>query len=105
MGFRGHAHLGPFPAQEGDDVGVLRIAGQRVALPDRFLRLLPVLRRDRLGVVVDAPEVERRAEAREVAGVRGRVGALALEHREAAHERVGRERRVDVEVAKEDLLL
>src|SRR5262249_1609020 len=53
--------LRPFPSGERDEIGVLRIAGDRVALPDRLLRLLPVLWRDALGVIVDAPEVERGA--------------------------------------------
>jgi hypothetical protein len=65
------ADLRPFPAEEGDDVGVARIAGDGVALPDRVLGLLPVLRRDGLGVIIDAPEVETRAEAREVAASAG----------------------------------
>ena len=97
-------HLRPLPAEEGDDVGILRIARERIAVANRLLRLPPVLRRDRLGVVVDAPEVERGAEAGEVAGVGGRVRALALQHRQAADERIGGERRVHVEVAEQDLL-
>ena len=76
---RRRPHLRPLPAEEGDEVGVVRVARHRVALPDGLLRLLPVARRDRLGVVVDAPEVERRAEPGEVAGVRRRVHALALQ--------------------------
>src|SRR5262249_25945560 len=55
---RGDADLRPLPAEIGDEVGILGITGDRVALPDGLLRLAPVLRRDRLGMVGDAPEVE-----------------------------------------------
>src|SRR3989454_4434244 len=101
---RADAHLRPFPAEVGDEVRAPRVTGHRVALPDGLLRLAPVLRRDRLGVVGDAPEVQAGAEAREVARVGGRVSALALEHRQAPDESVGREGGVDVEVTEEDLL-
>jgi hypothetical protein len=56
-------------------------------------------------VVVDAPEVERGAEAREVAGVGRRVCALPLDDRQAEEEGVARERGVHVEVAEQDLLV
>src|SRR5262249_27720543 len=65
----------------------------------------PVRRRDRLGVVVDAPEVEVAAEAREVAGVGGGVGALALHERQAAHEGGGGESGGAGQGAGQDLLL
>jgi hypothetical protein len=42
--------------------------------------------------------------AGEVAGVGGRVRALALDHRKAGLEGVGREGRVDVQVPEQDLL-
>src|SRR5206468_12478270 len=58
---RAAAHLRPFPAEVGDEIRAPRIAGHRVALPDGLLRLAPVLRRDRLGVVGDAPEVDRKS--------------------------------------------
>src|SRR5436309_1437703 len=95
--------LRPLPAEERDQVGVLRIARERVALPDRLLRLRPVRGCDAFGVVVDAPEVEVRAVAREVAGVGGRMRALALHEGERAQEGVDGEGRVHVEVAEEDL--
>ena len=101
---RRRPHLRPLPAEEGDEVGVVRVARHRVALPDGLLGLRPVARRDRLRVVVDAPEVEARAEAGEVAGIRGRMDALALEHRQARDEGIGREGGVHVQVAEEDLL-
>ena len=101
---RADAHLRPFPAEVGDEIRAPRIAGHRVALPDGLFRLAPVLRGDRLGVVGDAPEVQAGAEAREIARVGGRVSALALQHRQAPDERVGREGGVDVEVTEEDLL-
>jgi hypothetical protein len=63
-----------------------------------------VLRRDGLGVVVDAPEVERGAEAGEIPRVGGRMRAFVLEHREAADERIGGESGMHVEIAEEDLL-
>jgi hypothetical protein len=63
-----------------------------------------VLRRDAFGVIVDAPEVELRAETREVTRVGRWMGALAAEHRQAAHERVRREGRMDVQIAEQDLL-
>src|SRR5439155_855631 len=84
-------------------VGILRIARERVALPDRLLRLRPVRGCDALGVVVDAPEVEVRAVAREVAGVGGWMRTLALHEGERAQEGVDGEGRVHVEVAEEDL--
>src|SRR5262245_51194557 len=101
---RRYADLRPFPAEKRHQVRVRRVSGHRVALPDRLLRLPPVRRGDRLRVVGDRPEVEVRAEAGEVAGIRRRMGALALEHGEAADEGVGGERRVDVQVAEQDLL-
>src|SRR2546428_284203 len=60
---RADSQLGPFPPEVGDQVRAPGIAGDRVALPDGLLRLAPVLRGDRLGVVVDAPEIEAGAEA------------------------------------------
>src|SRR5581483_11235061 len=50
---RRRADLGPFPAEERHEVRILRVAGDRVALADRVLRLLPVLRRDGFGVIRD----------------------------------------------------
>ena len=103
VGRRG-ADLRPLPAEERDGVGVGGVARDGVALADRLHRLAPVPRRDALGVVVDRPEVERRAVTREVAGVRRRVRALAPDRRDAEHEGVERERGVDVQVAEQDLL-
>jgi len=70
--------LAPLPAEEGDEVRVRGIAGEIVALADRLLGLLPAPRARRLGVIVDRPEIERRAEAREVAGVGDGVRAFSL---------------------------
>jgi hypothetical protein len=54
-------------------------------------------------VVVDRPEVERRAEAGEVAGVGRRVHALPLQQGQTEDEGVARVGGVDVEIAEEDL--
>ena len=96
--------LGPLPAQVGNQVRICRVAGQVVALANRSQRLLPVIRREALGVIVDGEEVERGAEAREVARVRGRVGARGVaQHGQAEEEGIRGERGVDVQVAEEDL--
>ena len=82
-------------------------AGSRLralALADAALGLAPERRREPLGVVVDREEVQPGAPAREVAGVRGRVGAFAAEDRQPVQEGVRRERRVHVQVAEQDLL-
>ena len=80
------------------------LAAHGVALAHALHRLAPLARRRGLGVVVDGTEVESRAIAGEVAGVRRRVGAFALCDRQAGQECVGGEGGVDVEVAEEDLL-
>ncbi len=100
----GVADLRPLPAQVGHRVGVARVAGDVVALADRLDRLPPVARRDALGVVVDGPEVEGRAVAREVAGVGRGMRALSLADRKADQKGIEREGRVDVQVSEEDLL-
>ena len=58
----------------------------------------------RLGVVVEREEVELRAVAGEVAGVGGRVRALAGEDRQRVDEGIDRVRGVHVEVAEQDAL-
>mgnify|MGYP001812190597 CR=1 FL=1 len=73
-------------------------------MSDRLHGLLPVSRGDSLGVVVDGPEVECRAVAGEVTGIRRRVRAFALRDRQADQEGVEGEGGVDVEVAEENLL-
>ncbi len=98
----GGAHLGPLPAEEGGDVGALDVARHGVAGTDRFDGLVPAARREGEGVVVDGPEVEGRAVAREVAGVRDGTGPVAAGHGQAHEERVGRERGMDVQVSEQD---
>ena len=98
------ADLRPFEAHERDEIGIARIAGDGVALTDRLLRLAPVRGRQGLGVIGEREEVERRAEAGEVAGVGERVHALAVHEGDAAEVGVRREGGVDVEIAEEDLL-
>jgi hypothetical protein len=56
-------------------------------------------------VIVDAPEVELGAEAREVAGIGGRARAGTLIHGQAEGEGVRREGGVDVQIAEQDLLV
>ena len=101
---RGGADLCPLPAQERHRVRIGGIAADLVALADRLHGLPPVARGDSLGVVVDGPEVECRAVAGEVTGVRRRVRPFALGDRQADQEGVEGEGGVDVEVAEEDLL-
>jgi hypothetical protein len=52
------------------------------------------------GVVIDRPEVEARAEAREVTGIGGRVYALSLKKRQAKNKSITRVRGVDMKVAE-----
>jgi hypothetical protein len=96
------AGLGPLPADEGHQVRVLRITGLGVALAHAVDGLAPARRREALGVIVQREEVQVRAEAREVAGVGGRMGALAPEHGKRVHQGVDGERGVDVEIAEQD---
>ncbi len=98
------AGLRPLPADECDEVGVLRIAGARIALADALFRFLPARRRQALGMIVQREEVERGAVAGEVAGVRRRVHPFAAEERQRVQERVDRVGGVDVEVAPQDRL-
>jgi hypothetical protein len=65
--------LCPLPAEERHGVGIGGITGDLVALAEGFHGFSPVARGDSLGVVVDGPEVERRAVAGEVTRVRRRV--------------------------------
>ncbi len=102
---RSGSDLRPLPAEEAHQVGGLGIARQILALTNRALRLLPLVRSQPLGVIVDRPEVERRAVAREVAGVGGGMGALPLEHRQAHQEGIEREGGVCMQIAEEDLLV
>ena len=96
--------LRPLEADEGDQIGVARIARARVALAQALLRRLPVRGRERLGVIVEREEIELGAVAREVAGVGGRVGALARHHRQRHQEGVDRVGGVDVEIAEQHAL-
>ena len=100
----GRTDLRPFPAEEGDRIGLFTRARDVVAGPDARDRLRPVGGGDALGMVVDRPEIEGRAEAREIASIGGRMGAIAAGHREAQHEGVEGEGRMDVEIAEQDLL-
>ena len=84
----GIADLRPLPAEEGDGVGFGAGAGHSVARADRVDGFAPMLRRDVFRMVVDRPEIERGAEACEVAGICGRVRSFAGLQREAQHEGV-----------------
>ena len=97
------ADVAPFPAQVGDQIGVRRVAGDLVAAPHRVDGLLPQIGSQVLGVVVDRPEVEARAVAREVASIGGRMTAGTARHRQVHQERVEAEGRVHVEIAEQDL--
>ena len=103
VGLRGIAHLGPLPADEGHQIRARGVTRDLVALADAVLELAPPTRRQALGVVVDGPEIESGAEAREVAGVGRRVRALPLHQRQAPDEGVTREGGVDVEITEQDL--
>ncbi len=98
------ADLCPLPAEECHGVRIGGIARDLVALAERLHGLSPVAWSDALGVVVDGPEVECRAVAGEVTGVRRRVSAFALGDGQAHQEGVEGEGGVNVEVAEEDLL-
>src|SRR5262249_5245659 len=52
------ADLRPFPADEGNQIRILRITGHGIALADGVLGLLPMLRRDAFGVIVEAEEIQ-----------------------------------------------
>ena len=77
--------LGPFPAKKGHRVRVFGL-GDGVAFADGFPGFLPLARRQGLGVIIDGPEVEARAEAREVTGIGWRMGAFALEEWKTEYE-------------------
>ena len=94
MLFRCETHLRPLEAGECDQVRIGWGARHGVALPDRFLGLPPTARIERFRVIGERVEVELRTEAREVAGVGGRVGAFPAEQGQAPHERVDRKSRV-----------
>ena len=79
----GAADLRPLPAEERDQVGCTRFTRTRLALAHGGERVAPDAWRERFGVVGERPEVERRAVAREVAGVGLRVRALAARERQA----------------------
>jgi hypothetical protein len=63
-----------------------------------------VARGQTLGVIGERKEVQGRAEAGEVAGVGRGVRPLPAGEGEAAHEGIGGEGGVDVEIAEEDAL-
>ena len=98
------ADLRPFKAGEGDDIGLSSPLSHGIALPHRIARHLPSARIESLRVVGQRVEVELRAEAREVAGIGGRVNALPAHQRKTPHEGVDRERGVNMQVAKEDAI-
>ncbi len=99
------ANLRPLPAQKGDHVRIRRIARRIVALPNRTARLLPLDRSHPLGVVVDRPEIQRRAVARKITGIRRGPRPLALQHRQRNQKRIQRKRRVNMQVAEQNLLV
>ena len=99
----GTPDLRPLPTQEGDYVGIARVARHGIALPDTLHRFGPVRGGDAFGMVVDRPEVERRAIAGVIAGVGWWMGPFALQDREARHESIGGEGRVDMQIAEENL--
>ena len=102
VGFRREADLRPLVAGECDRIRLLAPGRHRVALTHRVPAHLPGSRVERLGMVGQRVEIELRAKPGKVAGVGRRVHALASHQGKAPHERVDRQRRVDVEVAKED---
>ena len=99
------ADMAPLPAQVRNQIWIRRIARYGVARPNRLYGVFPQGRRQGLGMIVDGPEIEGRAEAGEIAGIgRGR-GALSARKGKTHHERVEAEGRVDMEVSEQDLLL
>ena len=101
----GLSDLRPFPSEEGDHIRVGGVSGHFVALPHAIPRFLPLMRGEGFRVIVDGPEIQSRAEAREIAGVRGGMGSLALVHGQADAEGVEGERGMHMQIAKEDLFL
>jgi hypothetical protein len=97
-------HLCPLEAGEGRQIGVGRIAGDCVALADALLLGRPVGRCQVLGVIGQGEEIQRRAVAREVAGVGGWMCALSVHHWQGVEEGVERVGRVNVEIAEQDVL-
>ena len=97
------ADLGPLPAQEGHGVGIVRVLRARIAVADGLDGLAPAPRCQEFRVIVDRPEIQRRAVACEVAGVRLWVGALASHEIETGHEGVHGQGGVGVEVAEQNL--
>ena len=95
--------LGPFEADERDEIGVVLVAGFRLALADRLLGAPPAQRRHGFGVIGDRPEVETGAIAREIAGAGDRMITGAAGDRQCPLEGVRRPGRVHVKIAKQDL--
>jgi hypothetical protein len=94
--------LAPFPPEVRHDIRVVRNRNG-VALANGLFGFPPHTRRDALRVIIDRPEIECRAIARKIAGIRNRVGAFTLHHRQTQHESVRRVCRMDVQIPKQYL--
>ena len=51
-------NVGPLPTEKTDEVGILRIAGDLIALLDRVNCFSPIALGNLLGMIIDGPEVE-----------------------------------------------
>ena len=99
----GGGGLSPLPPEKAHEIRVTRVAGYFIAVTNGLLGFAPLTGRNVLGVIVDAPEVEPRAVAGKITSIRGRVGAFALQQRQAKDEGIPRPTGMDVKVAKENL--
>jgi len=100
---RADAHLRPFPAEVGDEI---RLRGSPATA--LHCRTDSFVSRQCCGEIDSAWSVmlqkSRPEQKRAKSQASAAVSALALEHRQAPDEGVGREGRVDVQVTEEDLL-
>ena len=101
---RGPAELGPLKADKRNQVGVVRVTGNRVAMTHRILGIPPALGGIALSVVSKEEKVELRDIARIVAGRgRGQCTAAGIQHRQREHERIEGPGGVHMRIAKQDL--
>ena len=96
--------LRPLEPRERNEVGLLALRRDRIALPDRLARHLPRARVEGLGMIGERVEIELGAKACEITSIGGRMHALASHQRQAPHERIHRQGRMNVEVAEEDAI-
>jgi hypothetical protein len=99
---RGRSDLRPFESGECNQVRLLALGVDRIALAHRLLDHRPGARRQRFGVIGEGIEVELGAEACEVTRIGGRMHALPAHQGEAPLKRVHRQGGVHVQVAKEN---